>query len=285
MDRRIWLVFVITVLFCIGMTVYYQIAKRNFDNSLPQVPTTVVQPGDEAPPGDTSHPHEETRQGASATKRVLDDDDWRTDEEHAHSHTDTHGDPWTQLSSPEDDTMDTEEAYPPPNWRETLDPELYAEYYYAQLIKQFGDVPNIETLADSLAVGKFKLKAQIPMTIDEAIAHAEASNTLWPSEDTQRSIENLWEIKASGRPYHPTYGPRLRPPPDPVAHLEPLVTSLIRDYGPVEGLRALRTFDPQAALEIKHAMIQDAVEVGKTNPGYYQSKMKVIEQIFGDSDL
>ena len=175
--------------------------------------------------------------------------------------------------------------YPPSDWRKALDPALYAEYYYAQLLKQFGDVPDIETLADSLAVGKYKLKAQIPMTIDEAIAHAEASNTLWPSESTQRSIENLHEIKAAGRPYNPTYGPRLRPPPDPVEHLKPILTSLTREYGAVEGLRVLNTFDPQAAMEVKRAMIQDAETVGATTPGYYESKMKLIEQIFGDSDL
>ena len=287
MDRRIWLVFAITVLFCIGMTVYYQIAKRNFDNSLPPVPTAVAPQGHEAPPGDTSHPHEEgTHQGTSAAKRVPDEDDRLTDEGHAHSHTDGDVDLWAQLGSPEDnDTADAEEPYPPLNWAETLDPALYAEYYYAQLLKQFGDVPDIETLADSLAVGKYKLKAQIPMTIDEAIAHAEASNTLWPNESTQRSIENLHEIKASGRPYNPTYGSRLRPPPDPVEHLKPILTSLTRDYGVVEGLRVLNTFDPQAAMEVKRAMIQDAETVGATTPGYYESKMKLIEHIFGDSDL
>ena len=286
MDRRIWLVFAITVLFCIGMTVYYQLAKRNFDNSLPPVPTAVAPQGHEAPPGDTSHPHEEgTHQGTSATKRVPDEDDWLPDEGHAYSHTDGDVDSWAQLGSPEDnDTADAEEPYPPSDWWKALDPALYAEYYYAQLLKQFGDVPDIETLADSLAVGKYKLKAQIPMTIDEAIAHAEASNTLWPSESTQRSIENLHEIKASGRPYNPTYGPRLRPPPDPVEHLKPILTSLTREYGAVEGLRVLNTFDPQAAMEVKRAMIQDAETVGATTPGYYESRMKIIEQIFGDSD-
>ena len=284
MDRRIWLVFAITVLFCIGMTVYYQIAKRNFDNSLPQVPTAVVQPGDEAPPGDTSHPHEKTRQGTSATKRVLDDDDWRTDEGHAHSHTDIHGDPWTQLSSPEDDMLaeESEEPYPPLNWPDTLDPALYAEYYRAQIMKQFSDVPAIDRLADTLAAGKLKLRAQIPMTLDEALAYNEALNALWPDTDTQRSIAAIKERIATGRSYQDA---PIKIGGDRLQHLEPVVVPLIEQHGVKEGLRLFKTLDPRGAMALKRAMIREAEIIGETTPGYYESRMQVIEQLFGDSDL
>lgn len=284
MDRRIWLVFAITVLFCIGMTVYYQIAKRNFDNSLPQVPTAVAPQGDEAPPGDTSHPHEETRQEASATKRVLDDDDWRTDEGHARSHTDTHGDPWTQLSSPEDDMLaeESEEPYPPLNWPDTLDPALYAEYYRAQIMKQFSDVPAIDRLADTLAAGKLKLRAQIPMTLDEALAYNEALNALWPDTDTQRSIAAIKERIATGRSYQDE---PIKIGGDRLQHLEPLVVPLIEQHGEKEGLRLFKTLDPRGAMALKRAMIREAAIIGETTPGYYESRMQVIEQLFGDSDL
>ena len=284
MDRRIWLVFAITVLFCIGMTVYYQIAKRNFDNSLPQVPTAVALQGDEAPPGDTSHPHEETRQGASATKRVLDDDDWRTDEEHAHSHPDTHGDPWTQLSSPEDDMLaeESEEPYPPLNWPDTLDPALYAEYYRAQIMKQFRDVPAIDRLADTLAAGKLKLRAQIPMTLDEALAYNEALNALWPDTYTQRSIAAIKARIATGRSYQDE---PIKIGGDRLQHLEPVVVPLIEQHGVKEGLRLFKTLDPRGAMALKRAMIREAEIIGETTPGYYESRMRVIEQLFGDSDL
>ncbi len=284
MDRRIWLVFAITVLFCIGMTVYYQIAKRNFDNSLPQVPTAVAPQGDEAPPGDTSHPHEETRQEASATKRVPDDYDWRTDEGHAHSHTDTHGDPWTQLSSPEDDMLaeESEEPYPPLNWPDTLDPALYAEYYRAQIMKQFSDVPAIDRLADTLAAGKLKLRAQIPMTLDEALAYNEALNALWPDTDTQRSIAAIKERIATGRSYQDA---PIKIGGDRLQHLEPVVVPLIEQHGVKEGLRLFKTLDPRGAMALKRAMIREAAIIGETTPGYYESRMQVIEQLFGDSDL
>ena len=284
MDRRIWLVFAITVLFCISMMVYYQIAKRNFDNSLPPVPTAVAPQGDAAPPGDTSHPHEETRQGASATKRVPDDYDWRTDEGHAHSHTDTHGDPWTQLSPPEDDMLDeeSEEPHPPRNWPETLDPALYAEYYRAQIMKQFSDVPDIDRLADTLASGKLKRRAQIPMTLDEALAYNEALNALWPDADTQRSIAAIKERIATGRSYQDE---PIKIGGDQLQHLEPIVVPLIEQHGEKEGLRLFKTIDPSGAMELKRVMIREAEIIGETTPGYYESKMQVIEQIFGDSDL
>lgn len=284
MDRRIWLVFAITVLFCISMMVYYQIAKRDFDNSLPPVPTAVAPQGDAAPPGDTSHPQEETRQGASATKRVPDDYDWRTDEGHAHSHTDTHGDPWTQLSPPEDDMLaeESEEPYPPRNWPETLDPALYAEYYRAQIMKQFSDVPDIDRLADTLASGKLKRRAQIPMTLNEALAYNEALNALWPDTDTQRSIAAIKERIATGRSYQDE---PIKIGGDQLQHLEPIVVPLIEQHGEKEGLRLFKTIDPSGAMELKRAMIREAEIIGETTPGYYESKMKAIEQIFGDSDL
>ena len=286
MDRRIWLVFAITVLFCIGMTVYYQIAKRDFDNSLPPVPTAVAPQGDEAPPGDTSHPHEEvTHQGTSATKRVPDEDDWRTDEGHAHSHTDGDVNPWwAQLGSPEDDMLDeeSEEPYPPLNWPETLDPALYAEYYRAQLMKQFSDVPDIDSLADVLAAGKLKLRAQIPMPLDEALAYNEALNELWPDADTQRSIAAIKDRIATGQSYQDR---PMRRVGDPLQHLEPIVVPLIEQHGVKEGMRRFRILDPQGAMELKRAMIRDAEIMGETTPGYYESRMKIIEEIFGDSDL
>lgn len=285
MDRRIWLVFAITVLFCIGMTVYYQIAKRNFDNSLPPVPTAVAPQGHEAPPGDTSHPHEEgTHQGTSAPKWVPDEDDRRTDEGHAHSHNDGDVDPWwAQLSSPEDDTLneDSEEPYPPRNWSETLDPALYAEYYRAQIMKQFSDVPDIERLADVLAAGKLKLRAQIPMTLDEALAYNEVLNELWPDADTQRSIAAIKDRIATGQSYQDRPMKMVR---DPLQHLEPIVVPLVEQHGVKEGMRRFRILDPQGAMELKRTMIRQAEIIGETILGYYESRMKIIEQIFGDSD-
>ena len=275
---------IVLVLFCIGLAVYVEIDTRNFISRLPQ-PPAVEQQRQDASPAEVSHTHDKTVQTqVTATKKRPETYDRRTDDEHAHSHTDV--DPGAQLSSPDDGTAgnELENQYPPPNWRKTLDPELYAEYYRAQLIKQFSDVPQIDVLADALATRKFKVRAKIPMTIDEAIASAEAMYTLWPDEDTLGSIEYLHEIRASGRPYNPTYGPPVEPPADPFRHLVPIVTPFIEEFGEVEGIRLLKILDPQTAMEVKRALIHDAHTVGATTPGYYEAKMKMIEEVFGDTD-
>ncbi len=284
MYRWFWLICVFTVLFSIGIVIYLEFDKRNFENSLPNVQHLVEQKQHEQHLDDTTHkvtvPSEDT-----VKKEVSDDYDWQSDDEAADIKADK--DPWAQLSSLDADTVEdgSEEQYPPQGWWRTLDPELYAEYCRAQLIKQFSDVPQIESLADAIAVGRAKLRAYIPRTLDESIAQAEATYVLWPHEDTLRTIEHLHEIRASGQPYNPTYGPRIRPPENPVQHLEPVLLPLIKEYGELEGIRVFKTLDPHGAMELKHAMMQDAITVGETNPGYYEAKMKAIEEAFGDIDV
>ena len=70
------------------------------------------------------------------------------------------------------------EDYPPKGWHKTTDPVLFAEYYRAQLTNQFGDLPQVDILAD----GYMKIKAEIPLTLDEKIEHVEAMYDLFPDE-------------------------------------------------------------------------------------------------------
>lgn len=112
------------------------------------------------------------------------------------------------------------------------------------------------------------------MTIDEAIAHSKAANELWPNEDTQRSIESLEKIKASGEPYRPTYGP-IRKPRDEAAHLESSVQPLIDEFGEVEGIRIFKMLDPQGAMTLKRAMLQNRSQENKA----------LIESLFSHDDL
>lgn len=252
---------IISVLFCLGLAIYVEIDTRNFSKGLPQS-SAVEQHEHGTLPGGTLHTHDGTTQaGVTDPKKGPETYDWRTDDRHAHSHVNV--DPWAQsddkIAEDELEDDESEEEYPPPGWTKTLDPALYAEYYYAQIIKQFGDVPGIEALADSLAVAQYKLKAAIPMTIDEAIARSKAANELWPDKDTQRSIESLEKIKASGEPYRPTYGP-IRKPADESARFEPIVQPLIDELGEVEGIRIFKMLDPQGATELKRIMLQHRPE-------------------------
>ncbi len=267
---------IVSVLFCLGLAIYIEIDTRNFSNSLPQS-SAVEQHEHGTLPGDASHTHDGTPQaGITDPKKVPETYDWRTDDKHAHSHTDA--DPWSvEVIFPDDEETaedESDEEYPPRNWYETSDPALYAEYYYAQVFKQFSDVPGIEALAESLAAAAYKLEAEIPLTIDEAIARAKAANELWPDEDTQRSIESLEKIKASGEPYRPTYGP-IRKPRDEAAHLESSVQPLIDEFGEVEGILIFKMLDPQGAMTLKRAMLQNRSPENKA----------LIESLFSHGDL
>ena len=118
--------------------------------------------------------------------------DWRDDD--AFDVTPPKSDPWKQ-THPESETTDTaDDTYPPRDWYKTEDPVLYAEYFYAQLLKQFGDIPEVHT------VGEYELNAAkgVPQTIGELEAHLEANYYLFPSEKNKKAIEDFQEIKALG---------------------------------------------------------------------------------------
>ena len=57
-------------------------------------------------------------------------------------------DPWKQ-THPESEPTDTaDDIHPPRDWYKTEDPELFIKYFRAQLIKQFGDIEEVHTIAD-----------------------------------------------------------------------------------------------------------------------------------------
>ncbi|MCY3550985.1 MAG: hypothetical protein OXH39_11050 [Candidatus Poribacteria bacterium] len=103
-------------------------------------------------------------------------------------------DPWKQ-THPESEPTDTaDDTYPPRDWYKTEDPELHAEYLYAQLLKQFGDIPEVHTVGEhNLNVAK-----GVPQTLGNIEAYLEANYYLFPNEKNKKAIEDFQEIKASG---------------------------------------------------------------------------------------
>ncbi len=57
-------------------------------------------------------------------------------------------DPWKQIYPEGESTDNADDTYPPRDWYKTEDPALYIEYLQAQLIKQFGDIPEVHTFVD-----------------------------------------------------------------------------------------------------------------------------------------
>ena len=102
-------------------------------------------------------------------------------------------DPW-EPTYPEQQTTDANDTYPPRDWYKTKDPELRAEYLYAQLIKQFGDTPEVQTIGDY----ELKVARGIAPTLEEYANYLEAHYTLFPNEDNRRTLEDFRKIVASG---------------------------------------------------------------------------------------
>ena len=99
-----------------------------------------------------------------------------------------------QQADTEESTNSSEESevYPPPNWPLTKDPVLRAEYFHAQLLNQFGDIPEVHTVAEY----QRKKELGLPVTIDEYITSLEASYHLWPNESIRKALESLRKEKA-----------------------------------------------------------------------------------------
>ena len=71
---------------------------------------------------------------------------------------------------------------PPPNWPETEDPELRKKYYFAQLLKQFGDIPELRYII------VFDLKPKDNITLEQAIALSKAMYRLFPNTENLKAL-------------------------------------------------------------------------------------------------
>ncbi len=77
---------------------------------------------------------------------------------------------------------------PPPDWAQTEDPELYNQYYFAQLLKQFGDIPEVRYVI------AFLRKPGKNVTREQAIAYSEAMYRLFPNEQNLKALEQIRTI-------------------------------------------------------------------------------------------
>ncbi len=115
--------------------------------------------------------------------------DWRDDP--AFDDTFVKKDPWKQTYPQQTSTDDTDDTYPPRDWYKTEDPELHAEYFYAQLLKQFGDIPEVHIIGEH----KLQIARKVPITDDQWIKYLEASQVVWPNEKNAELLEALQKDK------------------------------------------------------------------------------------------
>ena len=85
--------------------------------------------------------------------------------------------------------------------RETDDPEVFAKIYREELIKQHGDIPEVDTVVE----GETKLWFEgfrFPGDEDEYIAFLEAKYVLWPEDIKLKTLEKYRKARADGTPFH-----------------------------------------------------------------------------------
>ena len=202
-------IFIGAIIFFIGVFVFLQnntpkepiILYKTTQPSKPQANVDdTINPDDHnhAPGQDHNHSHDHdhshdtapdfrTAQGPPSSDAY----DWRDDRASDAPRPKT--DPWKNLDVQQADTEEStnssedSEVYPPPNWHLTKDPALRAEYFHAQLINQFGDIPEVHTVA----AYQRKKEPGLPVTIDEYIASLKASYYLWPNKSILRALERL----------------------------------------------------------------------------------------------
>ena len=142
------------------------------------------------------HPHGPALHSHTAeTPKSADGYDWRDDDDDAFVSTFPKRDPWKQTYPEREPTDETDENYPPRDWYKTEDPALYIEYLQAQLIKQFGDIPEVQTFV------AFRERMQLGIPIkdaDEYLSFLKAQYTLWPMEETRETLETLEKQMAEG---------------------------------------------------------------------------------------
>ena len=85
----------------------------------------------------------------------------------------------------------------PQSWYLIKDPVLYTKYFRAQLLRQFGNIPEIHIVADMA----LKERQWIYPTRDEYITYLRALYRLFPDPGTLKSLQDEIRRKAEGKPF------------------------------------------------------------------------------------
>lgn len=125
--------------------------------------------------------------------------------------------------------------YVPPDWDKAEDDETYLKYRYAQLLKQFGDIPELRYLiAYDLHPGE-KTDAQM-------LARMEAQYRLFPNEQNWKALQQLHEIlEFINNPPESDYE-REWARRDPKGYHKYLLEMLIEIYGDIPEIYTVARF-------------------------------------------
>lgn len=196
-NRKRWLLLSVPFIIICAISIYLMISIVSDEpikiykptkplNKLEKSDMTVRSQGGHFHEDGTWHEDTDTTEPAKSETAV----DWKDDRS---SSTLSPKDPWKQTSLPNKTVDETSDTYPPPDWDKTDDPELYAQYFYAQLLKQFGDIPEVHIIGE-YRINKVKGE---PTTLRKYEIYLEAMNSLFPNETNKKSLERIQELKNS----------------------------------------------------------------------------------------
>lgn len=193
MKRLIFLTifFLILGAFCL----YTEIGTRNFIKRLPQLLQSTERTeankssmmdqepnGVDAPntfePASTAELSEQKIPNAGKLQKPKPTFDWRNDEERPSKN---------KQIDPFGDYISEQQAKERGTWigdPETMNPDELYDAEYKQLLERFGDIPQVHIHMEHIQ----KFKSDVPMTLDEEIAGLEATQYLFPSGRTSRTI-------------------------------------------------------------------------------------------------
>ncbi|MCY3550374.1 MAG: hypothetical protein OXH39_07920 [Candidatus Poribacteria bacterium] len=138
------------------------------------------------------HPHDHGSNDHAAVPTATQEKyDWRDDS--TFETPPPKNDPWKQTKQ-ETEVADAADTYPPKDWYKTEDPVLRAEYYGAQMLKQFGDTPEVRIVSD----WELKKEMDITPTHEELITYLEALYHLFPRDKTLQALNYHRELRAKG---------------------------------------------------------------------------------------
>ena len=125
--------------------------------------------------------------------------------------------------------------YVPPDWDKAEDKETRDRYRFAQLLKQFGDIPELRYLiAYDLHPGE--------KTNPQRIARMEAQYRLFPNEQNLKSLQQFREILDFIENPPVSNFEREWAQEDPEGYHKYLLEMLIRDYGDIPEVYTVARF-------------------------------------------
>ena len=210
--RPLKVVAIVSILFAIGTILYTQSEKKRFIESLPQPPAAEAQGQMRKEVSEEEHPHSHDLHISETIPKtdenvIVVEDNTISDPIHLENNKQTH-----KITEPDPDWRNDEtytlvprrHASPDnPLQRNTylsdptkMAPDELADYLHQDLIRRFGDIPEVHTF---IAL-KRKIFKKEHLSLDEKIDYVRAQLHPFPHPETRKTLKSLQDQRATRSP-------------------------------------------------------------------------------------